>query len=680
MKKKVVLFVRVSTENQELESQIEVLKNSAYIDGYNDEDLIIIAQKESAVKLKEAEREGLNKLKRAIERNDIDGVYLFELSRLSRDPVTLYSLRDNIFKKKKIQLKCLKPSFTLLEEPDRTKFDTMGSLVFSIFGCFAEQEIIEKKERFHRGREQKAAEGKFAGGRIPFGYKVYAERGNLIVIDEEEASVIHTIYDLYEAGYSQPRIAMELQERGIKYRHYYGNQRSEYKNFTMHFVGHLLKNELLTGRKITTDDSFERSYPPIITEAQFERCRDIANASNRCYGKVANIYYAKSLIVCPDCGSRMYAYAGGRFAYRCGNAYNISYNKALSGVRHFKECSNKTTISVNALDSLLWYLAVELESEYLWGAALEDISRFEAKITTLQEKIDAIRPRLNDIENKRSRIVMAFMDGDISREIKVKKTVELDAQKLEIMKHQIEFEKDIAYFQERIDDIHRLYAISGDDANAVAKGLETIMDVKEKIERSENDEEKSRLVHKHIKQVCIEKRMIHHERKTKWVKSNESEAKYVTITLFDGSCRYFYLLCNNGKCSKWINSDEKGRVLDDINIPIVQRFVSSKKKETQTSQNRKWEDEFDGMYDPKDLYIRGFEAMATFLCMSSAASVRRRYSEGFFEDSITVDENGVHVMNAEKALAIMKVSKNAWIIKTLRNFYKIRKKKGKKIS
>lgn len=87
---------------------------------------------------------------------------------------------------------------------------------------------------------------------------------------------------------------------------------------------------------------------------------------------------------------------------------------------------------------------------------------------------------------------MAFMDGDISRDIKVKKTVELDAQKLDIMKHQIEFEKDIAYFQERIDDIHRLYAISGDDANAVAKGLETIMDVKEKIERSENDEEKSR--------------------------------------------------------------------------------------------------------------------------------------------------------------------------------------------
>ena len=676
MKKKVVLFVRVSTENQELESQIEALKNTAYIDGYNDEDLIIIAKKESGVKLKEAEREGLNELKRAIERNDIDGVYLFELSRLSRDPVTLYSLRDNIFKKEKIQLKCLKPSFTLLEEPDRTKFDTMGSLVFSIFGCFAEQEIIEKKERFHRGREQKAAEGKFAGGRVPFGYKVDVERGNLIVIDEEEASIVHTIFDLYEAGYSQPRIALELQERGVKYRHYYGNQRAEYKNVTMSFIANLLSNELLTGRKLVTNGTFERAYPPIISESQYERCREIANANNNNFGKVANIYYAKSLIVCPDCGSRMHAYVGARYVYRCSNAYQTDYHKNLKEVNPMKDCSNKTVISINALDSLLWYLAVELESEYLWGSALDDIGQFEAKIATLQEKLDAIMPRLKDIEDKRSRLIMSFVDGYVTKEIKMKKTSELDAQKLEIITHQVEFEKDIAYFQERVDDIRRLYAVGGDDANAVAAGLETIMDVKAKIESTENDEERSRLVHKHIKSVSFEKRMIPFERKTKWIKSEEGEAKYVTITLFDGTKRYFYLLCNNGSCGKWINSDEKGTVLDDLDITMLQRFVNNKKKYIRKNQTKKWEDEFDGMYDPKDLYIRGFEAMAVFLCMSSEASVRRRYLQGFFEDSITEDENGVHIMDAAKALKIMKASNNAWIIKTLKNFYKIRKKKG----
>ena len=139
---KAILFVRVSTEKQTLESQIETLRRAALADGYKDDDIIIIAKKESGVKLKEAEREGLNELKAVIEQGDVDCVYIVELSRLSRDPMTLYSVRDHIFRNNKVQLKCRKPTFTLLEEPDRTKFDTMGSLVFSIFGCFAEQEIV----------------------------------------------------------------------------------------------------------------------------------------------------------------------------------------------------------------------------------------------------------------------------------------------------------------------------------------------------------------------------------------------------------------------------------------------------------------------------------------------------------------------------------------------------------
>ena len=98
-----------------------------------------------------------------------------------------------------------------------------------------------------------------------------------------------------------------------------------------------------------------------------------------------------------------------------------------------KQCSNKDVIPINAIDSLLWYLAVEQESQYLWGSAMDDITLYETKISAIQEKMDAIQPRLKDIENKRGRIVEAFMDGDISKDIKTRKTVELDSQKLEIL-------------------------------------------------------------------------------------------------------------------------------------------------------------------------------------------------------------------------------------------------------
>ena len=289
--KKAVLFVRVSTEKQTLESQIEALKRTAFIDGYSDSDLIVIAKKESGVKLKESEREGLNELKSVIIENDVDCVYIFELSRLSRDPMTLYSVRDKIFKDNKVQLKCLKPTFSLLEEPERTKFDAMGSLVFSIFGCFAEQEVVEKKERFHRGKAQKAIEGKYSGGTVPYGYEIDANKDNLLVINHDEADIIHTIFDLYEAGYSLSRISQELRERGLKYQNYVNKKRSPEKDFGIWFVHQILTAELLTGRKTKgATASFARSYPAIISEAQFDRCRKIAEDNNTRFGKVERIF------------------------------------------------------------------------------------------------------------------------------------------------------------------------------------------------------------------------------------------------------------------------------------------------------------------------------------------------------------------------------------------------------
>ena len=340
--KKAVLFVRVSTEKQTLESQIEALKRSASVDGFGDSDIIVIAKKESGVKLKEAEREGLNELKDVIEKNDVDCVYIFELSRLSRDPMTLYSVRDKIFRNNKVQLKCLKPSFTLLEEPDRTKLDTMGSLVFSIFGCFAEQEVVEKKERFHRGKGQKAIEGKYSGGVIPYGYTIDANRNNLLIIKHDEADIIHTIFDMYEAGYSLARVVQELRERGLKYSNCHNKKRSPEKNFDIWFVHQVLTSELLTGRKLKgTNASFARSYPPIISEAQFDRCRQIAKESSTKVGTKENIYLAKSLIVCPECGAKFQAFTS-KVHYSCHNALMSTVQRKLNSLEDRRKCKSRT--------------------------------------------------------------------------------------------------------------------------------------------------------------------------------------------------------------------------------------------------------------------------------------------------------------------------------------------------
>ena len=663
--KKAVLFVRVSTEKQTLESQIEALKRTAFIDGYSDSDLIVIAKKESGVKLKESEREGLNELKSVIIENDVDCVYIFELSRLSRDPMTLYSVRDKIFKDNKVQLKCLKPTFSLLEEPERTKFDAMGSLVFSIFGCFAEQEVVEKKERFHRGKAQKAIEGKYSGGTVPYGYEIDANKDNLLVINYDEADIIHTIFDLYEAGYSLSRISQELRERGLKYQNYVNKKRSPEKDFGIWFVHQILTAELLTGRKTKgATASFARSYPAIISEAQFDRCRKIAEDNNTSFGKVERIFLAKGLIRCPECGANFRAYSS-KIHYSCPNALMSSNVRRLNNLEDRRLCSNNICISISAMDALLWHVAVMKECEFMLGSAISDKSEFEHQIAILKEKIDAIQPRLDDIAGKRSRIVDAFIEGEITKETELKKFAELDEQKQAILRQKVEYEQKVEYFQSRIADIMNFYSMESLEAGDLADSMENALRIREKIEATATDEEKSRLVHKHIKEVNVEKQTIVYTFNEKKVK--EAPAKYVTITFYDGTQQYFHFISTDGKGGHWIDSDIDGNVLGDLPINIERKITNQTKLRIRAKEKERKKAAFESIYSPDRLYLYGCREMAEYLCLSKN-SIQRFCKEGFFKDALSKYGKKTYILDAERALEIMRASEEAWIKKAVQNF------------
>lgn len=663
--KKAVLFVRVSTEKQTLESQIEALKRTAFIDGYSDSDLIVIAKKESGVKLKESEREGLNELKSVIIENDVDCVYIFELSRLSRDPMTLYSVRDKIFKDNKVQLKCLKPTFSLLEEPERTKFDAMGSLVFSIFGCFAEQEVVEKKERFHRGKAQKAIEGKYSGGTVPYGYEIDANKDNLLVINHDEADIIHTIFDLYEAGYSLSRISQELRERGLKYQNYVNKKRSPEKDFGIWFVHQILTAELLTGRKTKgATASFARSYPAIISEAQFDRCRKIAEDNNTSFGKVERIFLAKGLIRCPECGANFRAYSS-KIHYSCPNALMSSNVRRLNNLEDRRLCSNNICISISAMDALLWHVAVMKECEFMLGSAISDKSEFEHQIAILKEKIDAIQPRLDDIAGKRSRIVDAFIEGEITKETELKKFAELDEQKQAILHQKVEYEQKVEYFQSRIADIMNFYSMESLEAGDLADSMENALRIREKIEATATDEEKSRLVHKHIKEVNVEKQTIVYTFNEKKVK--EAPAKYVTITFYDGTQQYFHFISTDGKGGHWIDSDIDGNVLGDLPINIERKITNQTKLRIRAKEKERKKAAFESIYSPDRLYLYGCREMAEYLCLSKN-SIQRFCKEGFFKDALSKYGKKTYILDAERALEIMRASEEAWIKKAVQNF------------
>ena len=73
--KRVIVLSRVSTEGQDLTQQTDEVLREVYKDGYTDSNIILIEDKESAIKLSEEERLGLNKMKDHINNNP----YIYEL-------------------------------------------------------------------------------------------------------------------------------------------------------------------------------------------------------------------------------------------------------------------------------------------------------------------------------------------------------------------------------------------------------------------------------------------------------------------------------------------------------------------------------------------------------------------------------------------------------------------------
>lgn len=255
---KAIILSRVSTTEQSLDSQTQVIMNEAFKNGFKQDDLIIIETKESAIKLSEEERHGLNEMKRHIENDkSITHVFIYELSRLSRRQTVLFSIRDYLIERQ-IQLVCCTPYFRMLENG---KLSQTANLMFSIFASMAESEMTLKQERMMRGKLYNKAHGKNSGHTLLYGYA--SKDDHTIYVDNEKAKDIAEIFETYATGlYSIDTLSVELKKRHTIDKHsLYGRAR----------IAFILSNESYYGNS---------EYPQIIAKALFDKCEAIRKGNN----------------------------------------------------------------------------------------------------------------------------------------------------------------------------------------------------------------------------------------------------------------------------------------------------------------------------------------------------------------------------------------------------------------
>ena len=373
--KRVIVLSRVSTSGQDLTQQTDEVLREVYKDGYSDKNIIIIEDTESAIKLSEEERHGLNKMKDHINKNkSIECVYIYELSRLSRRQLVLFSIRDFLVERK-IQLICLKPYFRLLEL--NGEMSQTGSLMFSLFSSLSESEMMLKQERMMRGRRRNKELGKSIGGRKPFGYDVDKEKR--YVINPIESSIVKRIFTDYGYGNKSMReIATELKEEG-----YFPNN---------HINTVRLKVQVILNRATYMG---EFPYPRIITPELFSTVQqNIEYSSENRITHAKEPFLFKGLV----CDAK--------------TGYVLSTNGAID--TYFSKHHTGAAIRRLNIDPLAWEHSKMMYERYVMNKD-KLLKQIKASYQTTAQKIAVIDGEIKEIAIKMERVEESYILGRISK-------------------------------------------------------------------------------------------------------------------------------------------------------------------------------------------------------------------------------------------------------------------------
>ncbi|MFJ9842045.1 recombinase family protein [Kitasatospora sp. NPDC101155] len=269
------------------------------------------------------ERPGLQKILERLDEFDV--IVFFKIDRLARSTVDF----AEIMKITEAQSVALASA---TEPLDLTS--SMGRAMAKVIAVFAELESDTIGMRVAGAHEHLRREGRYTGGRVPYGYEVAPNpdgAGKVLVVNQEEAKTIHTIVKRVLAKDSLIQIAIDLTKADIPSPGHTSRQttgkRSNSKKWYTTSLRSLLSNPQLLGQVIEDGKPILRTdglplvnRPPILDMDTWQALQDELGRRSNNPGERRReaTSLLRGVAHCALCGFRMYTYvASGRTRYRC---------------------------------------------------------------------------------------------------------------------------------------------------------------------------------------------------------------------------------------------------------------------------------------------------------------------------------------------------------------------------
>ena len=379
------------------------------------------------------ERENFQRLLTDIQKGKINCVIVKNLARSFRNNGDQSYYLGDWFPRNNVRF------ISLYQQPIDTYKDPQNAqnIAVPVQGVLNEEHARGTSESVRRTFDKKREKGLHIGSFAAYGYMKDPEDKNALVIDEEAAEHVKSIFAWFLEGVSKNAIVRKLNDSGILCPAAYKKSKGmKYKNpnavggnplWCAMSINNILKNRIYVGdmvqgryriksykihvqETVPEDEWFivENTHSPIISREDFARVQELLKKDTRTAPEQNNLYLFSGFLRCADCGKAMTrSQVRGNVYYYCRTYKDQS-----------KTACTKHTIRHNYLEQGVLY-AIK-EQVFIALVFSEQVSRIntaplqKSQSIRLNELIAAKEKELSKIMHYKQSIYQDWKDGEIT--------------------------------------------------------------------------------------------------------------------------------------------------------------------------------------------------------------------------------------------------------------------------
>ncbi len=310
-------------------------------------------------------------------KDEVSYVLVFKLSRFGRNAADVLATLQ-VMQDFGVKLICVEDGI------DSSK--DAGKLMISVLSAVAEIERENIRVQTMEGRMQKAREGKWNGGFAPYGY---ALTDGKLVVNEEEAVAIRTIFDQYvNTDLGANGIAKYLENHGI---HKIARQNGKNPLFDAALIRRIIQNPVYSGKI-----SYGRR--------RTEKVHGTRNEYRQV--KKEKIHLLSGILKCPVCSAGMY---GNKAIKKRKNGSNYKdfyyYGCKHRNMTRGHKCDYKKQVHEEMLDASVAEVISKLVSNPKFSDLIRSKINMEVDTSALDQEIANYEKQLRQLYHNKDTIL-----------------------------------------------------------------------------------------------------------------------------------------------------------------------------------------------------------------------------------------------------------------------------------